>query len=320
MFSVHRERLTCRAILALLLGLVAAAARATTVFSTNFDSGAPPQFGGVRTTTGVQGFVGLGPPGDQFGGQLLWNTQSGSNPAPATGLRLTDLPPHTSVSISFLLALMDSWDGTSPFWGPDSFNVRVDGVTVFSQTFSNFFAEEQSYVPPAGVLRTPRPFPNLGFDTTPDSAYWFGAEPSLQNIPHTSSTLTIAWFASGPRYRQESTDESWGIDNVQVSIAPKSDADFDGDGVVDGTDLQAWAGGFGTTPATRRQGDADADLDADGADFLVWQRQVGAGPLESAAIPEPVEIWSLAVVAGAGFRRLRRGGLLASPTGTSTDR
>lgn len=61
------------------------------VFSTNFNSGAPPEFSGVTTTTGVQGYVGLGTGLNVFGGNFLRNT-SALPPLP-TSLILTGLPP-----------------------------------------------------------------------------------------------------------------------------------------------------------------------------------------------------------------------------------
>jgi hypothetical protein len=48
-----------------------------------------------------------------------------------------------------------------------------------------------------------------------------------------------------------------------------------------------------------------ADLDVDGADFLIWQRQLGTVTPESAAIPEPISVWSVVIDVGAGICRLR---------------
>jgi hypothetical protein len=64
-------------------------------------------------------------------------------------------------------------------------------------------------------------------------------------------------------------------------------ADFDGNGYVDGDDLDDWqlASQGGTAV-----GDADGDGDSDGRDFLAWQRQFGAGinpTATSVAVPEP---------------------------------
>ncbi|WP_048316980.1 hypothetical protein, partial [Crocosphaera watsonii] len=48
------------------------------------------------------------------------------------------MPSHTSIDINFLLAIIDSWDGNHPTFGPDFFNVKVDGVSIFSETFDQW--------------------------------------------------------------------------------------------------------------------------------------------------------------------------------------
>jgi hypothetical protein len=71
--------------------------------------------------------------------------------------------------------------------------------------------------------------------------------------------------------------------------------DFNGDGVVDSGDLNAWIQESGSTGSAQfGDGDADADGDVDGGDFLAWQRTLGlsnALPSSSrsvaAAVPEP---------------------------------
>jgi hypothetical protein len=67
-------------------------------------------------------------------------------------------------------------------------------------------------------------------------------------------------------------------------------ADFDGNGYVDGDDLDDWqlASQNGTAG-----GDSDGDGDSDGRDFLTWQRQFGAGinpNATSVAVPEPAGV------------------------------
>ncbi len=69
------------------------------------------------------------------------------------------------------------------------------------------------------------------------------------------------------------------VDDVSASILPASAfkmqaGDFNGDGVVDGLDLDVWKRGFGPN--------------FDGADFLEWQRQLGSETVTpSAPVPEP---------------------------------
>jgi hypothetical protein len=202
-------------IAAVLAWMAPAAAMAfeLTAYFNNFDtaptvlSGVTASLSGVTSTEGVQGYSGIGPPGNQFSGNFLRN-DSGGNPATPTTLTLTGLPSHTSINLNFLLGIIDSWDGYSE-WGPDVFNVQVDGVSVFSQVMVTYSA------PPGGLLSSGS---NLGFNISwDDRAYNMYLEPAFQNIPHTGSTLTISWFASGPVW-QGGYDESWAIENVQVVL------------------------------------------------------------------------------------------------------
>lgn len=193
------------------VGLLAPAiANADYSFFTNFDSGLPPEFAGAGARQAVQGFDALGHAGNAFSGSFLRNTSTG-NPAPATVLILHDLPIHTSVRLGFVLAVIDSWDGVGATYGPDLFNVTVDGVSIFSQAIVN-------YVPPPDVLLTPSPLSNLGFSSYVDSAYDMSLDPAFSNIAHSASTLTIRWFAGGPGW-QGGNDESWAIDNVRITLS-----------------------------------------------------------------------------------------------------
>jgi hypothetical protein len=82
--------------------------------------------------------------------------------------------------------------------------------------------------------------------------------------------------------------------------------DFDADGDVDGTDLDALENNFGAAiGATLAMGDADGDADVDGADFLVWKQNVDSSAPAS-AIPEPSSILSiiLAAMAACHVRRI----------------
>jgi hypothetical protein len=126
--------------------------------------------------------------------------------------------------VKFLLAIIDSWDGNAlGCCHPDIVNVTVDGKKIYSESFTNFPSTEHkaSYPKsntPAGVILAQQQL--LGFYSDfADSAYNMGLEPLLNNIPHTASTLTIEWYASG-RGWQGGDDESWAIDNVEVSVIP----------------------------------------------------------------------------------------------------
>jgi hypothetical protein len=94
----------------------------------------------------------------------------------------------------------------------------------------------------------------------------------------------------------------------------KNDADFNDDGVVDGADFLTWQRGVGAAD-THRQGDANGSGSVDAADFAEWKTQFGAadasGWVEGAAVPEPTTlVLSLSIgLVGLGVRP-RRGRFL----------
>jgi MYXO-CTERM domain-containing protein len=190
---------------------IASLASAQVVFSNNFESGMPAQISGAGSIVPTQGFAAYG-----FGNNMLVNDDAGNPVAAATVLTLTSLPAHTSLSLNFLLAVIDSWDGTNGNPAPDLFNVEVDGNLIFQTSFAHA-SGGGNYVAPAGgqlFFNT-----NVGFWIYGESAYNMGLEPALQNIAHTSSSVTIRIFASGAGW-QGGEDEAWGIDGLEVTVAP----------------------------------------------------------------------------------------------------
>jgi hypothetical protein len=141
-------------------------------------------------------------------------------------LTLSNLPTHNAIQIGFLLAILNSWDGSSE---NDRFEVLLDGQTLFTETFDNFFTNDQTYVPPANVQIVDRidlppynkAFPNLGFGGIGtdwgDAGYDMYFEPRLQNIAHSSSSATIVFRATYSGMSLE-YDEYWGIDNLKVTL------------------------------------------------------------------------------------------------------
>ncbi len=208
--------------LAIVLAL-ASVAGAQVVFSSDFESGIPAELtgDGVRIE-GVQGYAGLGAQGNQFGGSLLrYYTQTLYD----TTLTLTNLPPHSHVSLGFLLALIDSWDGT------ELFQVDIDGQLVFSQWFQLATGDETDYVAPTGGLLSSGV--NLGWTAgswySRDRAYDLSVEPAFRDIPHTADTLTVVWrmgaVSGGAAANwQGGADESWGLDNLTVTLDSGSSA------------------------------------------------------------------------------------------------
>jgi hypothetical protein len=190
------------------------------VFSTDFDGAMPAEIApGTATLTGVQGFAGLGPVGNQFSGNFLRS---------ATGntivLTLNGLPAHDTISLSFLFAAIDSLDGTGTFPAGDFFKIVFDGNTLFSESFANADPSQiQSYAAPGGVELARHA--NLGFSGPgsfyTDSAYNFGADPTFANFAHTASSATIEFFIFGVG-NQSLDDESWAMDNLRVSVTTRA--------------------------------------------------------------------------------------------------
>src|SRR3982750_2590120 len=98
-------------VLAGLAGVSAASAAPVSVFSTDFNGALDARITpGTALLTGVQGFAGLGPSGNQFGGNFL-RSETGN----VITLDLSGLPAHDTITLSFLFAAIDSLDGTGAF-------------------------------------------------------------------------------------------------------------------------------------------------------------------------------------------------------------
>jgi len=177
---------------------------ASPVYTNDFESGS---LGAIQhaQVKGTQGYKDHG-----FGSYYAWSNSNESNPMT---LQLEEIPEHSYLKIEFDLAVIDSWDGDTNVYRwtyPDYFNVKVDGTSVFNKSFNNFDRSKQSYEGEPIVWGEQL---NNSRDDWKDSAYHISLE-----IPHTSNTATITWFASGDGW-QGGGDESYAIDNIKVFAA-----------------------------------------------------------------------------------------------------
>lgn len=227
-----------------LLGLAAlgasAAAAADTAYSTDFQSGVGAEWS-ISTFGGGLGLdVAPADANRKFLGRNDGVNLGFSNDV--VTLNLAGLAAHDKVTISFDVYVINSWDGNGPLgnfdFGPDMFGVSLADVTPGSATgllttFSNIDASERPEVGATGALQSyPQPFPalpgspafsgalekgTLGYDFFGGGV---GDDDSVYRITltfdHTASNLSLSFFGLG---LQDLSDESWGLDNVSVSLA-----------------------------------------------------------------------------------------------------
>jgi hypothetical protein len=192
------------------------------VYQNDFDTPptvVAPAYGGLSGFTGTepaQGFAGRGNPGNVVSGNILHNA-TGNNftntPSVKTTLILNGLEPHTGIKLRFIAGIVDTWDGDGDF-----FNVDVDNVSVFRESFRNPVTPDhpQSYIPPPGVLVASDE--NMFFESSLDALYDLGADAArFGNIPHTGSTLRLDFYADGWNWNRPA-NESWAMDNLSVTL------------------------------------------------------------------------------------------------------
>jgi len=159
--------------------------------------------------------LGISPTGRKFLGQFNNNN---------IRLTLSCLPPHEMLRIAFDLFMIRSWDGNvitsgESTVGPDLWSFGVSNDPVLVTTFSNWIGGYQAYpmaYPRGNMLAFTgaSEINTLGFeygDIPMDSVYHMSFL-----VPHKIDFLVIEFSALG---LQSLSDESWGLDNINVSIA-----------------------------------------------------------------------------------------------------
>ena len=129
-------------------------------------------------------------------------------------LNLTNLPPHDQVELSFDLYIIDSWDGSDFLNGADYFQVGYSGSidNLLSETFIG------CPDPRFGSYAATQPEfcgADVGFNPGHPDAIYRNLDDGFV-FQHSATTLNINFTGSG---LQGVEDESWGIDNVRVTVS-----------------------------------------------------------------------------------------------------
>jgi hypothetical protein len=99
-------------------------------------------------------------------------------------------------------------------------------------------------------------------------------------------------------------------DEFITLLTPAKPGDYNGDGLVDASDLAVWRGAFGST--TNLSADGNLDGIVDSQDYVIWRKNVTSSGAGSAAtvsnVPEPASpaLFIAAVTMALSVRRLRR--------------
>lgn len=144
-------------------------------------------------------------------------------------LSLAGLSPHGSVTVAFQLFILNSWDGNSPSAGdplPDVWDLSiVGGPTLLHTTFAIVDTN-----PAASAARQAYPDSHPGGSHLPETGaaevdtlgyLFFGSQTDAVydltfTFPHADPALLLQFSGIG---LERLNDESWGIDNVSVSLA-----------------------------------------------------------------------------------------------------
>jgi len=199
-------------------------AEALTIFSNGFELAADSEWStepglapiGIDTTPSGLKFLGGF---EEIGDNLPFGFSNQT-----VSLNLTNLAPHTMVTLEFQLFVIQSWDGNGEasefgLFGIDVFDLSVGGGdTLLHTTFRVVPDGTQSFPGTyTDVLNHPGNAPHTGAAEVNTLGYQFFGD-AVYNLsftfPHSGSSLLLNFTGSG---LQNIQDESWGLDTVRVA-------------------------------------------------------------------------------------------------------
>jgi hypothetical protein len=193
-----------------LVAACASYASAQVYYSNDFDSPEYVAPGISASLTGGAAVSTIAPHDATYGN--IYRNESNST---ATELTLSSLPTHSGVDLDFLLVFLESWDSSDGgIYAPDSLDLYIDGTLVASYTYNNALGSIKDY--DGGALL----YEYTQFDGNSyysDTVVDMSVDPAL-TFPHTGSTLTVGWIASGAGW-QGGADEAYAIDNLSVTLS-----------------------------------------------------------------------------------------------------
>lgn len=197
--------------------LTSAPVAAAPLYSNDFDGNVTVGSGVVVTplTNGVTETATTGAwNGNGWSGNIFVNRSTG-NPAASSVLTLSNLAPHSTVSIAFLLGFMESWDSSDGgCCSPDFLRVIVDGNPILVDlTTNNTLGSVEAYGGGTELFDSVQlNNENFGFSDTLVDMSTAGA----LTFAHSGSTLTLEIQAYGAGW-QGGGDEAWAIDKLALT-------------------------------------------------------------------------------------------------------
>ncbi|MCK6485084.1 MAG: PKD domain-containing protein [Phycisphaerae bacterium] len=142
-------------------------------------------------------------------------------------LTLPGLPSHEQVVVTFDLYIINTWDGNLTGSGPDQWQINVgpSNTVLLHTTFSGYAAQAFPDAFPGGDN-----LPRTGAAENDTLGYGSGASGDAVyqlefTIDHTSPTLVLNFMGIN---LQAFPDETWGLDNVRVSLIAALDCNTNG--------------------------------------------------------------------------------------------